>query len=176
MSSEDASVAHLSEESLDEILIGSGTAADASHLASCEQCAARLETFRCSMALFNQASTDWAQARANSISRELTPRRVQFAILPAWAVAAAFFFAVALSFLVGIHRGLTPNQATVLDGGQVVAGAASDRQDEIASDNEMLHAIDTAISQPVSSPVEVHTVKKTGHAAPPRIAAHEVRD
>ena len=163
---------HLSDDALDDLLLDAGTPGDAAHLASCKVCAARLEMFQSSISLFNQASSAWSQAKANSVSRELPRRSPGFTILPSWSVAAAFFLAVALSFLVGIHRGMTPREEARLN---TVQSANDDRQHEIASDNEMLNAIDTAISQPVSSPVQIDGIKRTS-ASSSRVGPSEVRN
>ena len=166
---------HLSDEALDDLLLDVGSVSDAAHLGRCAICSSRLEMFRSPMAHFNQASSAWSEARSNSISRELTPRRSSFAILPGWSIAAAFFFAVALSFLVGIHRGITRNGTARVDAASSSVQVV-DRQQEIASDNAMLHAIDTAISQPVALPVGDLEIEKTDSASPRRASPREVRD
>jgi hypothetical protein len=169
---------HLSDEALDDLLIGAATRSHEAHLASCESCAARLATFRSSIALFNQASTAWSQARSNSISRELTPKSSAFRILPAWSIAAAFFLAVTLSFLVGMHRGLA-RRATAMDVAQQHIERRQHidhQQQEIASDNAMLDAIDSEISQPVPSPVEVSGIQKAVAPVRRSLAPREVQD
>ena len=167
---------HLSDDALDNLLLGCSSTSSASHLASCEACAARLETFRSAMVFFNQASSAWSEAKSNSISRELAPLRPRFAMLPAWSFVVAFFFAVALSFLVGIHRGLSPGGASRTEFAKGETSQGVDREQEIASDNAMLHAIDSAISQPVPSPVEMYDIEKTNSTLPRRSAPREVRD
>ena len=54
---------HLSEEALDDVLIGLGSAESEAHLAVCPECRAEVETFRGDVALFNAASVAWSESR-----------------------------------------------------------------------------------------------------------------
>ena len=54
---------HLTEEALDDILIGLGSPASHAHLAQCPECSARVDAFRFSMDSLNQASLAWVQAQ-----------------------------------------------------------------------------------------------------------------
>ncbi len=49
---------HLTEDDLDEVLLGFAPAAALDHTAGCPDCQARLAAFRSQLAVFNQASAD----------------------------------------------------------------------------------------------------------------------
>ena len=52
---------HLSDEALDDVLIGLGSLASHAHLAQCPQCRARVESFQTTGDLFNQASRQFSE-------------------------------------------------------------------------------------------------------------------
>ena len=51
---------HLSEEALDDVLIGLGSAESQAHLEVCADCRAQVRTFLGDVALFNAASMAWS--------------------------------------------------------------------------------------------------------------------
>ncbi len=162
---------HLSEEALDDLLLGAGSAADEHHLAMCAVCSGRLAEFRTSLAIFNQASAAWSHARSNGISRELTPRAASHAAA-AWSLACMTILAAAISLTSHLHR--SPDLAAAGANEHVLEQAVSG-EEEIASDNAMLAAIDSKLSEPVHSPVVAYGSESVA-PAPRRAARSEVRD
>jgi hypothetical protein len=168
---------HLSEDDLDEILMGIGSPAQNAHLATCDPCGERYAAFavpfQAQMSGYNQATLDWSEARSNTISRDLaahrpTPRLTLGALRAATA-------AVVVALALGVHGGMRHSLQAADEAAAPVAAVAVavDDQHEIASDNEMLQAIDSEIGTPrpdrfgLYEPVE---------APAPKIAAAQVRD
>jgi hypothetical protein len=140
---------HLSEDDLDEVLLGFAAPAASAHAASCPDCQARLDSFRGQLAAFNQASSDWSVARSNTISRDLAGHRTALRLTPAtlWYSTAAAVLAVAFSISTGLHRESVSLQSARAAQSEVVAEVAPD-QGELASDNAMLAAIDSETATP----------------------------
>ena len=167
-------ISHLSEDDLNDALLGLSTPASDLHLASCIECSEQLAEFRSTMGAFNKASLAWSEARSNSMPLEL-PRKTfsfgGFGSLGSLAVSATFAFVVALALTLGIHYRSAkpePNQASSLRPQQPAADTA--RQDEIAGDNAMLAAINSEIYRSTPSPLEEYE-PKTGqrHSASSRL-------
>ncbi|KAA6458366.1 hypothetical protein DYQ86_20855 [Acidobacteria bacterium AB60] len=138
---------HLSEEALDDVLIGLGTAESEAHLAGCAACRAKAEAFAGDVRLFNAASAAWSEARGMRpvvVAAEAPVRRMPFALVGS---AAAAVLAIAVGVSVGHHRHGTMRG----DGGP---GAVEDSQTQIAQDNELLQAVSVAISPQEVSPVD----------------------
>ena len=157
---------HLSEEDLDDILIGDSTPSAQAHLAACDLCRARVAPFEATLASFNQATTAWAEAKSNTISRDLSTIHTTPRLAPtvAWSAAVAVLLTVGLAITSAIHSHPTaldarnkPGPANVnaaTQAGRSQAGTQEQTQ-EIADDNAMLLAIDAAVNRPEPSPVEV---------------------
>ena len=82
---------HLSEEALNDVLIGMGSYQSELHLASCPECRAKVETFRSGMNMFNETSLAWIESASSATPRSAVlrpkPRRLEFRSI-GWAVAA----------------------------------------------------------------------------------------
>ena len=139
---------HLSDDALDDALLGVASAADTYHLAGCAACSGRLAEFRASLTSFNQASAAWSEARSNTISRELVPNSISSMTAAAWSVGSVAILAIMVSLTSYLHR--PPEQPGN------PAQQQSSGQQEIANDNAMLIAIDSKLSEPVQSPVVVY--------------------
>ncbi len=146
---------HLTEDQLEDLLLGEEThgAADhlAAHLAGCPHCRARQDVFLASLDSFNQATQDWAQARSNSLPLHPAAATAGLFRSPSWAMAAALLFFTLLLSYVGFHPRATPEQArqaapAIQQLGTSDSHSASDNQ--IASDNVLLADIDAALGQP----------------------------
>lgn len=144
--------AHLSEETLDDILLDLAAPEALAHTAACPHCAARLESARASLlgsvAPFNQATLAWSEARSNTLSRDLSTHQPRPTLtLPALAsYAAAAIVAASVMLTAGLHhRALTREAA-----GQPTLTSPAISAEEIANDNAMLHAIDSELYRPVS--------------------------
>src|SRR5947209_14106483 len=140
-----ASTIHLSEESLDDVLIGLGSENSRAHLAVCPECRAHVETFRGDVALFNSASMTWSESRRpQSRLSEVHTGRLRAAFLAWTAVAAAL---AVMAFGIWHHRSsAAPNQANT------VQSRPLDSEAQIAQDNQLLQAVNAAISPDEASP------------------------
>jgi hypothetical protein len=157
-------ILHLTEDQLDDLLLGEPVSADAqAHLAACELCRAQLAPFQSSVAAFNQATQAWSEAKSNTLNRDLsglapTPSHTGW-ILAGSSVAAAVVVGVALSHSAGLSSRPAPLTAAVAPvatpAHTAVQPAATDREREIAEDNAMLGAIDSAI-RPTAPPTSLY--------------------
>ena len=132
--------AHLSEEALDDVLIGRGSAESDAHLARCGECRAKVEKFQSDMELFNAASMAWSEAQpaqAPDQTRLVPVRRMPFALAGS-AVAASLAVVIALS--VGHHERKISADKRIND-----AVVVEDSQVQIAQDNELMEAVNAAI-------------------------------
>lgn len=145
-----ASINHLSQEALDDVLIGLGSADAQSHLAVCSECRATVETFRGDIRLLNAASMAWIQSRRQIPLREHPATRVPAAVV-GWAVSAAAM--AAMVFGIWQHRSpAPPNQAKTAQSQPV------DSEAQIVQDNELLQAVNAAISTDEASPIEEYRI------------------
>lgn len=146
---------HLSQEALDDVLISLGSAESHAHLAVCFECRAQVETFRGDMSLFNAASNAWSKSRPQLPIREHRPPRVPAAVV-GWAVSAAAMAAMAFGIL--HHRSpAAPRQANILQSQPV------DSEAQIVQDNQLLQAVNAAISTDEASPIEEYKILESPH-------------
>ena len=136
---------HLTEEQLQDVLLGEGLAAGIAHLAVCAVCSSRRDTFASTLREFNQASLAWSQARSYTLPA-LSPlsRRPLSRLLPAagWAFVATLLVLVALLFA---HPVPHARQAA-LEAPPAAQTVTPDPQ--VAADNVLLAQIDSALEQP----------------------------
>lgn len=141
------STIHLSEEALDDVLIGLGSPESHAHLAACAECRGQVQAFQGDVQLFNAASTAWSESRwpITRVADAPRPRpRVAFA---SWTAVAAALVLMALA--VWHHRISPPPH---------YAGAPQalpvDTEAQIAQDNQLLEAVNAAISPDERSPID----------------------
>ncbi|MGO8756545.1 MAG: hypothetical protein ACLQG3_00330 [Terracidiphilus sp.] len=152
------STTHLSNDALNDVLIGLGDAESEFHLAACPLCRAKVEEFRSGLDTFNQTTQAWSEARSSTSPRiEVRPRRLRLSV-PAlsWALAAAVLLTVAAP--VWRHNDFFPahrdTQAT---------GAPEDSEAQIAEDNELLKEVDAAINPEEVSPIKEYDLSVRPH-------------
>ena len=146
---------HLSEEALDDVLIGLGSHESHAHLAVCPECRSQVATFRGDIGLLNAASMAWSQSRIAKPLPSAPAARVLHAAFVGWAVAVAALLLMA----VGIWRhrpDSTPDQAN-----SVQLSRPADSPDEIAQDNQLLEAVSLAISPVEASPIEEYKIMES---------------
>jgi hypothetical protein len=148
---------HLSEEALDDVLIGLGTAESHAHLAVCAECRAQVAMVRGDIALFNVASMAWSQSRRSrplpSDSRHHPRLRAAFV---GWAVTAAALVWMAVAIWLH-HPAAPPNNA------HVVESLPVDSEAQIELDNQLLQAVNAAISPEEASPIEEYQIVESLH-------------
>jgi hypothetical protein len=145
--------AHLSEEALNDLLIGMSSSESELHLAGCEICRHKVAKFHSDMGVFNQATLAWsreASRKAGPVEVRPTSHRLVFATV-SWAVAAVLLVASALPFW---HRN---NHATgahaSLSQAPITAPITISTGDQIAQDNDLLRAVSAAINPEDASPL-----------------------
>jgi predicted anti-sigma-YlaC factor YlaD len=139
---------HLSEEALNDVLIGLGSPEAEAHLDECEVCRGKLQAFRSEVNVFNQASLAWSESRAEKsscVAREARARSVIFS--PAvWALAALFLLVIGFPVWNRGHRALP-------DGKTETAVESSVSEAQIAEDNNLLRSVNAVLSANEASPV-----------------------
>jgi hypothetical protein len=167
---------HLSEDQIDDVLMGDVAAATAAHLAGCVDCQARVAEVEAPLASFKAVSAAWSERRSATM-----PVRMMAIGRPVWQRRASWAATVAAVALVGVAIPLATHEARSSSGASVnphaaaaiaqadtVAAAApvapaavrematvSPQQPQTAQierDNEMLQAIDRELDASVESP------------------------
>lgn len=140
---------HLTPDQIDDQLLGDLAPAAAAHLAECAFCQAAVAEAEAPMASFRQVSLAWAERRsatmpvpAPSADRRPASRHL------AWGALGAAAAAVAIATIV--PHAYAPDKPVASAGGtqQSLPSTVSDPT-QIASDNQMLAAIDDALNAPV---------------------------
>ena len=156
---------HLSEEALDDVLIGLGSRESEAHLAGCPDCRAKVTSFRADMDFFNSASMEWSEAR----TLRMPPAASRVAAGSATRIAFASWAAVTFALLimaVAIWRHTpvaTPNHAHTIE------AQPMDTEAQIAQDNQLLQAVNAAISPDEGAPLNEYKLLKKPHS---RLKAH----
>jgi hypothetical protein len=153
-----ASTNHLSEEALDDVLIGLGTAESRAHLAVCAECRAQVQTVRGDISLFNAASMAWSESR-HPLPPAIAPRR---RFLPAafirWAAAATALLVMAAG--IWRHHPQTPSSQAIT----VQQSQPTDTEAQISQDNQLLQAVNSAISPDEMSPIVEYRIVESPHS------------
>jgi hypothetical protein len=150
---------HLSEEALDDVLIGLGTAESRAHLAVCAECRAQVATFHGDIGLFNAASMAWSESRRPQLRESAPHGRTLHAAFIGWAAVATAMVVMA----VGIwrHRPEPSRQAHTVQQSQPL-----DSEAQIAQDNQLLQAVNSAISPDEASPIEEYRILESRNSHP----------
>jgi hypothetical protein len=142
-------VTHLSEEAINDVLIGMASPESETHLAVCPECRGQVQEFRFGMQIFDQASLAWSEARHASalrIKAEPKPRRIA-AASSLWTLAAMVLLAIGVP--VWSHYHDSPRNPAP-------ASAPADSEAQIAQDNELMHSVDIALSEDDESPIRAY--------------------
>lgn len=137
---------HLSEEAFNDLLIGLSEPAAENHLATCEECRARLAAFRSDIALFNQATLAWSKSKAAA----MPPMRRRARFIPshplAWSAAAVVLLVAGAAGWNYQHISVLPTTPA-----QPAAAEFADSPDQIAEDNQLLRNVYDALDdEPVN--------------------------
>jgi hypothetical protein len=154
-----ASSTHLSEEALDDVLIGLGSPESEAHLAVCQDCWRRVNAFRSDVAMFNSASMAWTESQPVLLrpTARKTVHHPRLAFV-SWAATAAVLAGMAVA--VWHHHGpAAPTSQTAAPLSQ-----PSDTEAQIAQDNQLLQAVNAAISPDEESPIDEYKLVQTRHA------------
>ncbi len=140
---------HLSEEALDDVLIGMGSEAAHTHLARCVECRTRVEQFGADVHLFNQASIAWSEAQP---ARRIVQARGARLRRPPLALAGAVAIAV---LTVAVVVPIWQHEHFIAGNGRLPAEhPVQESQAQIAEDNDLMEAVNAAINPTEPSPVD----------------------
>ena len=153
--------AHLSDEVLDDLLIGLVSAETQPHLAACELCRGKLEAFRLDLQTFNRASLLWSESKPlfdlRSAAAKGTTRH--WAISPRWAIAVVMLLVLGVALL-RYPRGPASNS-------RASAGpVAVDYQAQIAEDNQMLQSVEMALNDNEPAAIDEYHLPEVPHQHP----------
>lgn len=143
---------HLTEEMLDDVLIGMATVESQAHLAECSACRAKVEGFQSDMALLGETAMGWSRQRAAGMDQhplETRARQLHWAAMR-WAAAGVLIVAVAVPFLWHHDNGPAVAINVTPRSPQVEENAA-----QIAADNDLMRAVDAAINPSDEMPMVV---------------------
>jgi len=176
------STMHLTEDQIDDVLMGDVAAERAAHLAACEDCKLRVEEFETPIASFKAVSLAWSERRSATL-----PSKLVMPVSSAWQRGAGWAAAAVLLVGIGVPvarhetRGTqvvaskevslagsgVAAQAAVAtavreSGPGVVAPASGKSAAQIARDNQMLQTIDRELDASVQSPADAFGLEATG--------------
>jgi hypothetical protein len=155
--------AHLSEEAMNDVLIGMGSPESEAHVAACGECRAQLQAFQAEMNLFNETSLAWSEARSATLGALEPPKKHASMWVPAnWAFAAALMLAVGIPVWMHNH-GPVKYQEQVAT---APAAAQQDSAEQIAEDNELMRSVDMALSSGEESPLSEYQITERSHEGP----------
>jgi hypothetical protein len=153
--------AHLSEEAINDVLIGLASPESKAHLAACSICSSRVKEFHSEMNDFNLTTLAWSEARPEARPQaRLDPvakpwvRRIAASPL-SWTLAAALLLAV--GFPLWNHLRPAPNNASAQ------TTAPQDNEAQIAQDNDLLQSVNVALNQTEESPIAVYHLSEAPH-------------
>ena len=147
---------HLSEEEMDEVLMGLAGSDVERHLASCDACRGTLAQFRVDVVGLEQASRAWNEARANSmpaLRANTTKTGIRRFGIAAMGVACALVLMLGLLIGKGVQVGhRTPSavaDSSVAEDGSPIRGG------ELNQDNALMVAINKETG-PIPSPLDAY--------------------
>lgn len=153
-----ASATHLSDEAFDDVLIGIGSPESEAHLAACLDCRRRVNAFHSDVALFNSTSMAWTESQPALFrpSTRKTAYHIRFAFV-SWAGIAAVLAVMGIAILRYHGPAAPPSQATAN------LSQPADTEAQIAQDNQLLQAVNAAISPDEESPISEYKLFQTPH-------------
>jgi hypothetical protein len=150
---------HLSEEALDDVLMGLGSRESEAHLVGCPECRARIEEFQGDVRFFNSASMAWSETkplRFPQTERHGSGLRARVAFV-SWAAVAVALLVMAVA--IWRHTPATPPNHAGTGVSQPL-----DSEAQIAQDNALLQAVSAAISPDDQSPIEEYKIAGSPHS------------
>ena len=152
---------HLTQDELDELMMGVADPELQAHCVACVHCGARVAALSESFELYNHASLAWAEARSNTFTRDLSGHRPTRRVTASAArsVAATIILGLVASLSAGTHFWPAHFAGPALEAAPIVRAFAPDaRAQQIARDNAMLEAINAELTEPESAPASLFHV------------------
>jgi len=149
---------HLSEEALDDVLIGLGSDQALGHLTRCPECRSKVGAFRSDIAHFNEATLAWSENRpqcAPAMRSTVTTFQFPF-VATGWTAVFALLVVLAIPMWNRFHP--TPSNFLA-----VTPQITDDSEAQIAHDNDLLQAVNAAVNPPDESPVEQYHLSESPH-------------
>ncbi len=147
---------HLSEEQIDDALMGDLAAESAAHLEGCPACAERLAEAKMPLASFKAVSTAWSERRSATLPA-VVPKRGGLGArgrLAGWSVALSAALAVAIAVPVMLHQGRGAAIEGTHGSGQMAqvepAGAAGEPAAAVASSAKAASAREAVADEQIS--------------------------
>lgn len=163
---------HLTDDQIDELLMGDGADDVRAHVTACAACRERVVEERSALALFRDASMAWGERRSTGMP--LPSARA--AARPAWMrapVLTAAAVLVAAGLGISVVKNFEGRRSAVAERGALRLEAGRNSAAQIAADNRMLSEIDQALTADAPSLLEA---SQTGEASRSGRKAAEVRD
>ena len=156
---------HLTEDQLDDALIGDLATGHANHLTACEQCQMRLAEAGAPMAAFSAVSLAWSERRSATLPTPVQSATSAWLPRAIWGATAAAVLAVGVS-VPSIRHGLGFGNAeiqrqTMIASTGPVDNPVAARDEQIANDNRMLENIDRELEASAPSPEQEYGLHAT---------------
>ena len=157
---------HLTEDLIDDALIGDLAAEHAAHLATCDDCQIRLAEAGAPIAAFSALSLAWSERRSATLPTPVHSSAAAWLPRAIWGATAAAVLVVGIS-VPAVRRGLgvgsaAPRQEnaalTQMASTGVVDNPLAAREEQIARDNRMLENIDRELDASAPSPEQEYGV------------------
>jgi hypothetical protein len=175
-----ATMNHLTDEQIDDALLGDLAAEAAGHLAACGVCQQQLIAARMPLESFKAVTLAWSERRSATMPVSLQDRMLHNASgsrRRAWGTAAVAVLALMVALPFGMRHANGVREASST---QEVAPIAQPLQakasaEQIDSDNQMLHEIETELSSNRTSS-EAMELQEIGDQGDGHGSARMVRD
>jgi hypothetical protein len=159
---------HLTDDQLDDHLIGDLAPAPSAHLAACTLCADRVAAASFPLASFHQVSTSWSERRSATLPiPSPTQQRPGWQRHTAWATAS-LSVAFGLACINATHQFSFPTtpdpaiartspapQLALIPPAATLSQAATPAPAQLSADNHMLRAIDASLNPAADSPASL---------------------
>ena len=177
---------HLTDEQIDELLMGSLDAAQAadlrSHAAACEACAAKLAQLEAPIASFKAVTLAWSERRSATLPVRPAATRSRWVMGLAWGSLAASALLAAVIPVLRHEQNVRVEQAyrnaIKTQGSQAASASAQqpansantqsesastdvpENPQEIASDNQLLAMVDEELNAPIVAPGSANQARR----------------
>jgi hypothetical protein len=171
--------AHLSEDQIDEKLIGTLAPIPAAHLAECELCVSRVTAAAEPIEAFKAVTAAWSERRSATLPlHQSVATSASFHPRLAWAAVVGVALAIGVTIPVVSHQERHEAAQKVQAPAAIadIADNSASGDAEIVRDNQMLKAIDRELDTTVESPEALGLRPVSGAAAQKAERPSSVKD